>query len=754
MAHDFLLALVWYLTLTCFGIVVLPLSMMMFRRMPDGGILLARPLGWLLIAFFSWWASFILLPFNRFGILLTGLLLFGLSLFLLRRNPAWFERRWRIHWRTARNGEIVTLLFFLLVLMVRRHDPTIDSTEKPMDMMILAGLTVARQIPPPDPWLAGFPINYHYGGYLLHALPAQLTGIKPEYAYNLAIPSAAALAAAIAFVTGRALFGRCRMGIITPVGIFLTGNLAGLTVMFSYMAFPHTLFEWRNGFLWKTSRVIFDNGGETINEYPFFTMVWGDLHPHFSDMPFLLLFLALCLALLLTLLAYPPRRTLPYAWPLIAGLMISGAFILPTNVFDFPIVMIFYAAVVFHALGYWITQRTGRWNDALHTGSLLTLPLISYALALPFWLYFQSPNEERLIRFTEFHTEFIEFLQVFGPHAAASLAVVFAGIYGYWQSGAREETAFVLALAGLAFAVAWAWFGYFVSALTPVLALAFWILAAMVIYPRHGQAAGTPEILDLFALLACALAWSMIAGCEFIYLKDNYGVARMNTLFKIHFPAWFLLGTGLPYLVYRAWKQALPFVPRLFAFTPVFLLFSLSLLPPAFFLGSLFRLQEPQRIVTLNGLASLERDRPFHYEMIEWIRAFTRPSDVILEVPGCSYWFESTISAFTGRPSVVGWAGHELLWRPSKLDGEVTQRKQDADRFYTTADWPEAQAILKKYNVRYVVFIPPECRETQPLAVQMRQGVFRQHLPPVTGQNGRPAFLQGQYELYKVPDGL
>nr|HQH74581.1 hypothetical protein [bacterium] len=127
MAHDFLLALVWYLTLTCFGIIVLPLSMMVFRRMPDGGILLARPLGWLLIAFFSWWASFILLPFNRFGILLTGLLLFGLSLYVLGRNPAWFERRWRLHWRTALNGEIVTLLFFILVLMVRRHDPTIDS---------------------------------------------------------------------------------------------------------------------------------------------------------------------------------------------------------------------------------------------------------------------------------------------------------------------------------------------------------------------------------------------------------------------------------------------------------------------------------------------------------------------------------------------------------------------------------------------------------------------------------------------------
>lgn len=754
MAHDFLLALVWYLTLTCFGITVLPLSMVVFRRMPEGGILLARPLGWLLMAFFSWWASFILLPFNRFGILLTGLLLFGLSLFLLNRNPVWFERRWRIHWRTALNGEIVTLLFFILVLMVRRHDPTIDSTEKPMDMMMLSGLIMARQIPPPDPWLAGFPINYHYGGYLLHALPAQLTGIKPEYAYNLAIPTAVALAAAIAFVIGRALFGRCRMGVITPVCIFLIGNLAGLTVMFSYMAFPHSLFEWRNGFLWKTSRVIFDNGGETINEYPFFTIVWGDLHPHFSNMPFLLLFIALCLALLFTLLSYSPRRTLPYAWPLIAALMISGAFILPTNVFDFPIAMIFYAATVLYALGYWTTRRSRRWSDTLHTGSLLTLPLISYALAFPFWLFFESPNEEHLIRFGEHRTELVEFLQVFGLHTVASLAVLFSWIQRYGKSGAREETAFMLVLTGLALAAVWAGTGYFVSALTPFLALAFWILAAVNMYPLNGKAAGTIQIPDLFALLACALAWSMIAGCEFIYLKDNYGVARMNTLFKIHFPAWFLLGIGLPYLVYRAWKETASFVPRLFAFTPVLTLFALSLLPPVFFLGSLFRLEEPHRMVSLNGLASLARDRPFHYEMIEWVRAFTRPSDVILEVPGCSYWFESTVSAFTGRPAVVGWAGHELLWRPSKRDGDVYQRKQDAERFYTTADWQEAQGILKKYSIRYVVFIPPECRESQPLAARMRQGVFRKHLEPVTDQNGRPAFLPGQYELYKVPDGL
>ena len=291
MIHDLLFALVWYLVLTGFGVLVLPISMTVFRRSPEGGIWLSRPLGWLAIAFLSWWLSFVrIIPFSWWGICLIGAGLFGLSLKLIKKRPAWYQRKWRLHWRTARNAEILAILALLLILLARREDPNISSTEKPMDAMMLNSLVAASYMPPPDAWLAGHSINYHYGGYLLHAIPIKLTGIRPEIGYNLAFPTVAFLGVGIVFVLGRALFGRCRWAALTPLCIFFIGNLAGLSAFLERISFQGNLHDWRFGFLWNTSRVIQDPGGFTINEYPFFSILWGDLHPHFSNIPFLLFF--------------------------------------------------------------------------------------------------------------------------------------------------------------------------------------------------------------------------------------------------------------------------------------------------------------------------------------------------------------------------------------------------------------------------------------------------------------------------------
>ncbi len=553
MWNDLLLGLVWYITLTCFGIIVLPLSAIVFRRMPEGGILLSRPLGWLLLAFVSWWAAYLhILPFSRLGIAIVALALLGLSTFLFYRRREWTLKRIRLKWRTALNGELLTVLVFLLFLLARREDPSINSTEKPMDIMMLNALTVASEIPPPDPWLAGHTINYHYGGYLLHSIPAKLTGIRCEIVYNLAVPTVAALGAAIAFVLGRALFGRCRWAVLTPVCIFFIGNIASFSEMIYHSSMGKTLHHWRFGFLWNSSRVIFDGKGETINEFPFFALLWGDIHPHFSNIPFLLLFMALSYAVFRGISVLNPMRLFRYEWPLLVITAMACAYILPTNVFDFPISALFLAGVVIFATIAALKRSNFNRQNALFL-LCLGIPVAGYLLAMPFWLHFKPPQQEHLIRISAYHSTLVDFLMVFGLHTVATIVFFFLRLEPMFRAGKKEELGFVMLLAGMLFMILWGWYRYTVCALAPVLALGLWLLTLeSALSGRRSETRGRNE---LFALIACALAWSMIAGCEFIYLKDNYGVARMNTLFKIHFPVWFLLGVGLPYLLYRSFKQ-------------------------------------------------------------------------------------------------------------------------------------------------------------------------------------------------------
>lgn len=756
MIHDLLTSLVWYLIVTGFGAIALPVSMTVFRRLPDGGILLARPLGWLLVAFFSWWLAYLhILPFTRWGIGLIGMALFSLSIVLLKKRPAWFQRKWRLHWRTARNGEILSILAFLLILMARREDPNINSTEKPMDAMMLNSLVVARYIPPPDAWLAGHSINYHYGGYLLHAIPIKLTGIHPEIGYNLAFPLVAMLGVGIAFVLGRALFGRCRWAALTPVCIFFVGNLAGVSGFLERLSFPPNLHDWRFGFLWNTSRVIFDPGGSTINEYPFFSILWGDLHPHFSNIPFLLFSMAAVFALLRAILSLSASRVFRYEWPLLAVIAISCAYTLPTNVFDFPVMALFFESVIFAGILYRLWNAERGWKPVIPLFALMALPIAGYALALPFWAHFVPPDQGTQVKISPDHSSFMQFLLVFGLHTAASLGFLFLRGSRMALQWTKEELGLTLALSGILFLALWAKFGYIVCALAPCVALAFWLLAMQTAFQKKPARNSYFLETELFALIACALAWSLIAGCEFIYLKDNYGIARMNTLFKFHFPAWFLLGLGLPYLLYHDYQRiekrsAYPW----FFLLPILGLFLVTLIPPIYTLAWIYQIPGENRPVTLDGLAFLRNDRPHQYAILEWIRSNTKTSDRILEVPGCGYLLESTVSAFTGRPSVVGWVGHESLWRTGGLDAEVYNRKSEAERFFTTQNWDEAKDILKKYQIRYVIYIRPECDDKRALIGAMEKGIYRDRLKPIVAETGSMGYPFIPCALYEVPGSL
>ena len=113
---------------------------------------------------------------------------------------------------------------------------------------------------------------------------------------------------------------------------------------------------------------------------------------------------------------------------------------------------------------------------------------------------------------------------------------------------------------------------------------------------------------------------------------------------------------------------------------------------------------------------------------------FNQP--IIVEADGDSYTEYERFSAFTGFPTIVGWAVHEWLWRGSY--DIVSPLREDVRLIYESEDSAQTRQILDKYQVNYVIVGSLEHEKF----TQLQEAKF--------GQLGTKVFEQGQTAIYKV----
>jgi YYY domain-containing protein len=314
--------ILWLLAAELLGLIALPIVFTICRRLPDRGYPLAKVVGLLLLAWGIWLAaSAKLIPFTVWGILLVLLLLVGLSA-LCWRLGAGREIR---DFASNKRGlivfyEVVFLATFALFLIIRMMNPDLWHPslggEKPMEFGFLNAVLRSPWMPPADPFFAGGYINYYYYGQFVMAVLIKLVGVYPALAVNLAIP----LLYAFTFTAGvgivynivawsqewrgsRHLVSRSAMtfGVLGGVLMLAIGNMHGLfqLLMIRFPEMTNYLIQWarESGFMeqamltpvadfdfWGPSRII----RGTINEFPFWSFLFADFHPHLIDMPFTL----------------------------------------------------------------------------------------------------------------------------------------------------------------------------------------------------------------------------------------------------------------------------------------------------------------------------------------------------------------------------------------------------------------------------------------------------------------------------------
>ena len=205
-------------------------------------------------------------------------------------------------------------------------------------------------------------------------------------------------------------------------------------------------------------------------------------------------------------------------------------------------------------------------------------------------------------------------------------------------------------------------------------------------------------------LLLVLLGAGLTLFPEFFYLRDQFGW-RMNTIFKFYYQAWILWAAAAAYASVWLWENTPNWRRALMRLVWV-LVVACGLVYPAMAFYSRanafnpeYGTMEGQQVIwTLDGSEIQALYYPDEVKAIAWLK--NAPYGVVAEAVGGSYSEYARVATYSGLPNVLGWPGHEGQWRGGYL--EVGSRQDDIELLYTTNQWEEAQAVLMRYNIRYV----------------------------------------------------
>ncbi|NLG27952.1 MAG: hypothetical protein GX557_08575 [Chloroflexi bacterium] len=773
----------WWLVLTGCGLAAWPLLATLRVRAVACGWALARTVGLLLLAYAYW-------LLNVAGVLGNSMAaLRGVALTLAAAGMALWALRWRAlgaafrrDWRHILVCELLFAACLGLYALYKAHDPAIDHTEEPMDFAFLNALLRSPALPPRDPWLSGFSISYYYLGYLLTAVVARLSATAAGVAYNLGLAQSLALTALGAYGV---LEGRRRpratrerhwgwASALGALALVLVGNLAGLLEGLRALGVGgEGFYRWwgvpgladapvTGGWLpegrwwwWRASRPFADvnllgRGTTIIAEFPAFSYLLGDLHPHVMALPLVMLGLWLAGELYARAREGSALLLERGAGPLCAvAALLLGALGF-ANSWDLPSVLLTALAAIW--LGWRRADMAARSSRRVRVGVLVTagyLVVGSILFYLPFYRTLSSQASGVGLAYYAV-TPLRSYLLVFGVWSPALLAEALR-IWRAWR-GRRRDLWLVF---GAVLILPWlltlllGGSGRLVLGLGVVAVRGPWlqvVLAALIaLYgcellsgPLSDERRTWPHWLILLAL-------GLTYAVEFVYLRDLFDT-RMNTVFKLYYQAWALFALGALALLQaerpsaeRNGVNATPGRVRVCVVRGLgALLVCLGLYYPV--AAGTTRARSRNGAVTLDGTAYLAAVDPDAWGLYRWLERNAGPGDVVVEAAGDEYdGSTSRLSAWTGVPTVLGWPGHEAQWRGDER--EVQARLADLDRLYRSEDAREVVALMQRYDATILAIGGRE---------RALYGIDAERMAWYAGFM-EPVYAQGLDRLYRLP---
>ena len=667
---SFSAAILWYLALVLVGVVAWPVVWTLFPRLGDRGFGLARVVGLVFLTYAMTTAVTLhLLANGRRAALLCLLVLAVVSAWAAWRDRHDFARFFREHRRALVQSELVFALGFLLFLGIRALNPEIYWGEKPMDFSILNILVRTPSLPASDPWFAGAPLGYYTFGQEMVVFLTFLTHLSTRYTFNLAFGFLGGVILQGAFSLGRNWGKRLRAGAAAAAVTLLLGNLSGLR---EWLLRKHAL-DW--DYFWATSRVVKD----TINEYPFWSLTFADLHAHVLAIPIFLAFTAAALHLVRLHAAPVASLRARVGGAVLFGFL--GAAQALTNAWDVPLLsglLVVTALAVALAGESTALVRIGRGLAALAVSAAS-----AFVLTRPLWV--RAGAAPGIGRNLEPPASGADLFAVFGLffYLAAAWWLAAASERLGERGGGRAVRRVLVAVAAVTLAAA--------LFLKPDAFLGCGVALFLIAFFAFPE---TPE--DRLAFGFLATAFFLVLFCQRLYLYD-----RMNTFFKLYLEAWLLFAIAVSVLVFRRDRRGV--VDRwVFPARALAALLAAAALFTSVTAGraAVSRHFAPYSGPSLDGLRYLETLHPGEARAVAWLRRNVSGTPVLLEAQGPSYQDFSRISMLTGLPTVLGWDYH--VKQRGNPDAEIEARRAAVKAMYSEPDAARVAPLLARYRVGYV----------------------------------------------------
>ena len=739
--------------------------------------------------------------------------------------------------------ELILGLAFVGWAIFRAHNPDVLSGEKSMELAFLNAISRSARFQPYDPWLAGVTLPYYYFGYLMMSLLSRVSGVGTGTAFSLsnalwfALSTAGAFGVVANFIlltAQRAMRMAIAFGLLGSVLLMLLGNFEAPLEVAHAVGWGTPEFWGRLDILdlnesntpsangqpvwppihrsdprwwWRASRVIHDypptsvspqlaavsgvppspntDFQEVIDEFPLFSFIFGDMHPHVLNIPFVLLAIALALNLYqatandkaLSLWKGEHHLPLLLVYPLvIGGLSFS-------NSWDFPAYLLLLIAA--YSLGRF---RAGSLRLPIMLRDALALGVLSVMLYLPYYANFRSPVSGVWPNLFN-GTRASQFFIAFGPQivigllfggrvftqairagyqrriffalqslaggaaiiVAASVAALLLGLVTYYSSPAVQrwfnDLVFQINSHGLSLSE------HLLARLSDPwlpLSLASGLAAIFLLWRKcrpstvDSQSAGASP--TDFVLLLFFLGLLLALSVEFAFILD-LEKTRTNVVFKLYYQVWILWSIASAYGVYYLLGSSARLTQRASrAGTIIIVAVALGL---GLFYPALTLTQQISAIVptapTLDAIRATTNASPYpslpdSYAAVEWLNAQVPGAPILLEAstsqlgltPG-----RPRISSWTGLSTVLGQPQHEIQWRGN--DDVVQQRLSDVETIYSTFDPDTALVLLRRYGVNLVFVGERERRQFSAEGLAKFDRMF-----PIV-------FEQGDVKIYRVP---
>ncbi len=680
-------------------------------RLVDGGFAASLGLGCALSFFFTYIVSAIFsLPFNTvccvIGLIFTAAV--PIVVHLCKYKSLREYCRMYLNVDLLRRYLIafgVFAVFLVTAVWLWGYNGGITSTtEQYMDYGFMTSMYRQQSVIPEDLWFIGHRLNYYYLGQAAAVYLCRLAHVTPEYGYFLMVStmlpfllmSVFSLVEAIlksAYTKkAAAVFG----GVVSACLVTLGGNLHyilyGIVDPILTKLFGISINYKDAPFFYPDSTVFIgyypDLGDHGKHEYPAYSLVLGDLHAHFIDLLFVLPLLIILFDLVLSKDSGQEESEIKKdawqeeseikknAWQeeseteksvwkeeseikknvWLRELTDSRVWLLGillglfrgVNYWDFPIYFVVCGACILFSdikKKGWSVKCVGL---VLLKGILIAL--IGTVLIMPFMLHFTKMSSEIVL--CKNHSPFVQFMLIWGVQ---------------------------------------------------IFIVACFLLSMLVKRIAQKKKYSQPDVV-LWAFMLCAVGLLIVP--EIVYVRDIYeaGNARFNTMFKLTYEGFVLLGISIGIIGGICFEQKKR--------ASSILLMIYTILVTGYIITAVF--QARGNVFTESRLSCKSNVRMAQQENADVIRKmadYINQDDAAIvhlaEYPGYSYTDSNSVSVFTGASDVMGWQTHEWLWRSDW--SFVAPRLEEMIQFYTLGDLEYCAEVIQKYKLDYIVVGPSEC---------------------------------------------